>query len=207
MSFLSDWRIVENNDKLTIESDSISWNNPNNGRGIIESLFTLDGAFDIQIDFSITSIVFNAGLGIEVRKEDGSEIFWIQRGYWAKNGYGSGGTLGIDAQINHADTPLDSGKLRITRTLSATAPRRMTVYYWSGGVWKYTPYPDGRKFGETATVPLYIRLKFKNKLNAVINNFTINSGNIIESSLLYQINDGGDLYQINDAGDIYIVGG
>ena len=214
-NFISDFEIQKNDDdKLTVEANSVSWSHPKDGRnwGVLKSLFEFSGAFDVKVDFDLSGMTrpddTHTGFGIEVRKAtvygDRKRFYWIKRGYWQSgiDGYGYAGSLEAEQKFSKS---MDSGKLRITRTVSRGAPRKITVYYWDGTGW------EGFEFAETVTVPLFMRVIFGNDigsdLTSVISNFTISADDILESTILYQINDSGDLYQINDSGDIYIVGG
>jgi hypothetical protein len=146
----------------------------------LSSIFQLTGDFDIQVDFSNTTLD-SVGASVHYigfRITDGTNYAQIARTRSiGTNGHAASGTGGIFYEIASAYA---SGKLRITRIGDD-----LTAYYWNGSDWVWGASTSGRSIspspavGDIVSVVLYFKQESNSTLIADYDNFVINSGTIV----------------------------
>lgn len=146
------------------------------------SEWQLNGDFDIQIDFSLTtfptpSASTNRGAWLAVN--DGVTYVMVLRiiDSAGNSGYAYEGTSDTYAQFVQADS---SGKLRLTKT-SGT----IKAYEWDSGDarWEWNGSTDGYTFTTTISGSPYVHIRAKvedgSSVQSNMDNFVINSGNCV----------------------------
>jgi hypothetical protein len=176
----------DDGNNVSIQSNKLNFTSPGGNVNEIsqfDSKFILSGDFDIQVDFDFSvlttpadSISWAANIAVYLTADD-SYAGNIAMG---RNDGGSYiyGSDGIDVSFAYYSTGHTSGKMKITRASGV-----IKIYIWSGTQWEWNGDTAGRTVTNSEAGDVYIKLWFEQENNSTVNsnldNFVINSGEVI----------------------------
>lgn len=146
------------------------------------SKFTIGNAFDIQVDFEISTMTAPTSsisfVLFQILNEAQSAGFYIARARTGTyNGYLCWDSVNGLSSWDTSNSQ-STGKLRFTRSGSS-----LKAYLWDGTRWEWGGSTNGYTSGYTLSEPMVIRMlcnqDFNSTLTADYDNFKLNSGTIV----------------------------
>jgi len=168
--------------EFTIQSNKLNWNLNESINVFAEcySQYSLDGDFDVQVDFDITSEIapstslHRAMLDVKETDNPSNYASIYRHRSTSSRAYSNYSTGGSTTSVATTDTV---GKLRLTRSGST-----IKCYYWSGSQWEWNGNTSGATFTLSTSANVTIKLGATQIANAQwagnFDNFIVNSGTI-----------------------------